>query len=168
MIYFCLQEICDDGDGIMDLKFKSRDTFYICGYFAETSLDTCNKDLSELWHEFEAGKEELYQVFGHRNDFYGLMWYTENHRYCYLIGIKADNVNAAPAGVLCKRVPGTDYAIACVPPAMSAVDAWTEYFEKILPKAGYIPNAGHGLNFEYYPEGSGGAYELWTPVIKGD
>lgn len=148
----------------MELKLQSRNTFYICGYFIETSLETCGEDLSKLWRDFETNKEELFNVFGYKNDFYGLMWYTENHRYCYLIGIEVDGISKAPTGACCKCVPGTNYAIALVPQTLSAVEAWTEYFEEILPNAGYIPNAEHGMNFEYYP--GKGAYELWTPVIK--
>ena len=150
----------------MDLKFKSRDTFYICGYFVETSLETCGKDISKLWCDFDSKKEELFNVFGYRNDFYGLMWSTENHRYCYLIGIKADDINKIPIGACFKCIPETNYAVAYVPSNMSAVDAWTKYYNETLPGAGYIPNVEHGMNFEYYPKGNSGAYELWTPVIK--
>lgn len=150
----------------MDIKLQKKDTFYICGYFVETSVETCGADVAQLWHDFERQKEELFSLLGHKNDFYGLMWYTENHRYCYLIGIETGVFENKPAGALCKCIPGTDYAIASVPPDTSAVDAWTAYFNEVLPSAGYVPDVAHGLYFEYYPDGNQGAYELWTPVRR--
>ncbi len=150
----------------MDLKFKWIDSFYICGYFVETSLDTCDEDLSKLWSDFEFKKEELFNIYGYKEDFYGLMWYTDNHRYCYLIGIEVDNIDKMLEGAIYKYISGTDYAIAYVSADISAIDAWTDYFDKILPDAGYIPNTKHGYNFEYYPNGHTGEYELWTPVIR--
>jgi predicted transcriptional regulator YdeE len=91
-----------------------------------------------LWRDFDTKKEELFNIFGYRNDFYGLMWYTDNHRYYNLIGIEADNINKKPTGACGKCVPGTNHSVAHVPPIMSAVDAWTEYFEKTLPESGYF------------------------------
>ncbi|AZV58055.2 hypothetical protein DMR38_16395 [Clostridium sp. AWRP] len=151
---------------ILNLCMKKREGFHICGYLVETSLKTCEKDLSNLWNDFNIKKEDLFNVFGYRNDFYGLMWSTENQKYCYLIGIEVNYIDKTPIGAYCKYIPGTNYAVAYVPPAMSAVEAWTEYYEKILPEAGYIPNSKHGMNFEYYPNGSKETYELWTPIIE--
>ena len=94
------------------------------------------------------------------------MWSTENGRYCYLIGIEIHDINKAPLGTCCKCIANTNYAVAYVPSNISAVDAWTEYYEKILPEHGYVPNASHGIDFEYYPNGTNGNYELWTPVTK--
>ena len=151
---------------ILNLVLKERDTFYICGYWVETSLKNCEKDISKLWNDFYNKKEKLFKIFGYKNDFYGLMWSMENQRYCYLIGIEVNDVNKTPVGAYCKCIPCTNYAIDSVAPTVSAVEAWTEYYEKTLPEAGYIPNSKHGFDFEYYPNGNRGTYELWKPVIE--
>ena len=150
----------------MDLCFESRSHFIICGYCVETSLETCEKDLSQLWKDFNAKKTDLFDLFGYRKDFYGLMWKTHGSHYCYLIGIQVDSIDLAPEGACYKSIPAAYYAVASVPPSVSAVEAWTQYYEKILPGAGYVPNAGHGFDFEYYPNGGQGIYEMWTPVEK--
>lgn len=49
-----------------------------------------------------------------------------------------------------------EFAVLHVPASLPAVDAWTQYYEKILPEAGYVPNKEHGIDFEYYPHGGGG------------
>ena len=151
---------------IMYIQFENRDTFYICGYCVETSLETCENDLSKLWRDFDIKKEELYNVFGYKNEFYGLMWHTQNQRYCYLVGIEAEKINDTPEGAVWKCVPGTYYSVAFISPTIFAVDAWTEYYEKVLPKTDYVPDTDHDINFEYYPNGKYGPYQLWTPVIK--
>lgn len=147
-------------------KLKNRDTFYLCGFLAETCLNTCEKDLSELWDQFNLNKDKLFDLFGHREDFYGLMWTLDDQRYCYLIGIEMNEPEKVPADFYCKCIPGTLFAVLQVPKEVSAVTAWTEYYEKVLPEAGYTPDKAHGLNFEYYPEDNNHAYELWTPVVK--
>jgi predicted transcriptional regulator YdeE len=147
------------------LSFEDRDTFYISGYFVETCLDTCDSDVTRLWSEFQKEKEILYTNFGIKDGFYGLMWYTENHRYCYLLGIETNKLSTAMNGVSCMCIPKSHYAITEVPNNMSIVEAWTEYFEKTLPDAGYIPNAEHGMYFEYYPTFDASGCQLWTPIL---
>jgi AraC family transcriptional regulator len=148
----------------MKIALKNRDSFYICGYMIETSLDTCGKDLEKLWREYETKKEDLFKHYGRKDDFYGLMWYTQLHRYCYLIGIEVEDITKAPEGAICKHIPSSLYAIATVPAKTPATDAWTEYFEAALPALGYSPDASHGLYFEYYSNGESKDYELWTPA----
>jgi len=150
----------------LNLRFESRSQFNICGYCVETSLETCEKDLSQLWHDFDVKKRYLFDLFGYRKDFYGLMWKTQGSHYCYLIGVQVDSIEQAPEGACCKSIPAAYYAVASVPPSISAFEAWTQYYETILPDAGYTPNAGHGFDFEYYPNGGQGIYEMWTPVEK--
>lgn len=152
----------------MDISLLERDTFTVCGYCAETSLETCGTDLGQLWRNFETKKQALYEAFGAREDFYGLMWKTTGGRYCYLIGIEAADTGKLPFGAVSKSIPPSKYAVASVPSSQSAVDAWTKFYYEALPGAGYIPNAGHGFDFEHYPYGGQADYELWTPVIKKD
>lgn len=149
----------------MDFQLIQRDSFSICGYCAETCLKTCGPDLGQLWAEYELKKEQLFSRFGRRGDFYGLMWKTGGERYCYLIGIEVPPGSEIPEGTVRKDIPPSSYAVASVPSTRSAVEAWTEYYYKALPDAGYEPNTGHGFDFEYYRE-DGSAYELWTPVVK--
>jgi predicted transcriptional regulator YdeE len=132
----------------------------------ETSLITCGEDLARLWRRFEENRDEFHRAFGFRRDFYGLMWLTQNGRYCYLIGPEIGTVNGIPVGAVCKQIPPAEYAVLHVPADRPAFDAWTEYYEKILPEAGYVPNKAHGIDFEYYPNGGGEDYELWTPLME--
>jgi predicted transcriptional regulator YdeE len=150
----------------MKLKLINRNGFTICGNTVETSFETCEKDVGELWSNFRKGKSNI--VFKNSIEYnkglYGLMWYTRNHRYCYLLGKEADtNIEHMDvAGV--KRVPAARYAVVKVPENMSIMEAWTVFFEKILPEADYIPDSDHGLYFEYYENEDNGTCELWTPV----
>ncbi len=164
----------DDG---LNLKFEHRDGFHVCGYSVETCLDTCREDLSLLRRDFDAQKGVLFEALGFRDAVYGLMWYTQDHRYRYLIGVEAADAGKAPSGAQCVCIPAAEYAVATVPPSVSAFDAWTAFFEKALPAVGYTPDSNHGLYFEYYPCGMGSgadvsaanmdhACELWTPVIR--
>lgn len=147
----------------MDFHLIQRDSFSICGYCVETSLKTCGPDLAKLWKEYGRKKEQLFSKFGRRDDFYGLMWKTGGQRYCYLIGIDVPAGSEMPEETIRKDIPPAKYAVASVPAARSAVEAWTEYYNRALPEAGYEPNAVHGFDFEYYREDSS-FYELWTPV----
>lgn len=148
----------------MELRVVSRDSLLLCGYYVDTCLEDCGKDIAALWDVFNAGKDDLYNAFGHRSDLYGLMWYTQNHRYCYLIGMEANESVCSPAGASRKNVPPARYAVVRVPASASAVDAWTEFYKKTIPEAGFAPDAAHGFNFEYYPDGADRDYELWTPI----
>jgi predicted transcriptional regulator YdeE len=150
----------------MKLNFEERSTFYISGFFIETCLDTCENDVSKLWDEFQTKKEILYETLGRQSGFYGLMWYVENHRYCYLLGIETDNPTIDIEGGCCKCVPKTQYAVTEVPSNKTIVEVWTEFFEKVLPNAGYLPNAEHGMYFEYYPNNNIASCQLWTPITK--
>lgn len=147
----------------LDFQLIQRDSFSICGYCMETCLKTCGQDLAKLWEEYGLKKEQLYSRLGRRDDFYGLMWKTGGEQYCYLIGIEIAAGVELPEGTIRKEIPPARYAVASVPAACSAVEAWTEYYYQVLPEAGYEPNAGHGFDFEYYRNGSP-SYELWTPV----
>lgn len=149
-----------------EFELRSREAFSVCGYCTETCVETCAGDLENLWNDFALKKANLFERFGERRDFYGLMWKTENGRYCYLIGIEAPETGRDPEGTVRKRIPSAEYAVATVPMSVGAVEAWTRFYYEILPKAGYTPNAGHGFDFEYYPGGDGGDYNLWTPVVK--
>jgi predicted transcriptional regulator YdeE len=150
----------------MKLRLQNRGAFNICGYLTETDLENCGKDIGILWNNFEINKKNLYTLFGVKNDFYGLMWKTQNGQYCYLLGVDTELVNKSPEGAVCKQIPSEKYAVVSVPSTKSAVEAWTEFYDKVLPNAKLIPAAGHVFDFEYYPEGEDGSYELWTPVTE--
>ena len=150
----------------MEFTIKRKDPFLLCGFYRETSLETCGPELHRLWEYYDSRKKELFNLFGERRDFYGLMWKTTGSRYCYLIGIEADERKPLPEGAVFKSIPAAEYAVASVSPDVSAFDAWTDFYYNVLPTAGYTPNAGHGFDLEYYPNGDGAAYELWTPVVK--
>lgn len=150
----------------MYMELKKRGGFQVCGYCTETSLETCGKDLAEIWRRFKEDNEKFHKAFGRRSDFYGLMWLTQNGRYCYLIGPETETAGEIPQGMVFKQIPPAEYAVLHVPKSLPAFEAWTQYYEKILPEAGYVPDKGHGIDFEYYPSGDGEDYELWTPLME--
>ncbi len=150
----------------MNIRLQNRGAFNISGYWTETNLENCGKDIGILWKNFEIKKKNLYTLFGVKSDFYGLMWKTQNGQYCYLLGVDTELVNKSLEGALCKQIPPEKYAVVSVPSTKSAVDAWTEFYDQVLPNAGLVPIAGHVFDFEYYPEGGDGNYELWTPVTE--
>jgi hypothetical protein len=57
----------------MKLRFEDKNTFYICGYYVETCLDTCSSDISKLQNEFQTKIEILYESLGTKDVYYGLM-----------------------------------------------------------------------------------------------
>lgn len=152
----------------MIFKLINRSSFFICGYSMETSLETCGTDLQKLWKNYERGSQKLYDVFGMKEDFYGLMWKTKTSKstYFYLIGIEASQTGKLPPKTVIKQIPPAEYAVASVPSSLSVIDAWTKFYYKVLPGAGYTSAIGHVFDFEYYPHGDGKDYELWTPVQK--
>lgn len=152
----------------VELRLCKRDSFLICGHDTETSLQTCGTDLERLWRSFEHEKQELYNRFGAREDFYGLMWKAgaSKDNYSYLIGIEIDQTTHPLGKSVVKQIHAAEYAVASVPSSLSAFDAWTVFYNTALPGAGYIPADRHLYDFEYYPHGAGKDYELWTPVQR--
>lgn len=152
----------------MKFRLFNRSAFSICGYSMETSLETCGPDLKKLWKDYNLTAQKLYDVVGMREDFYGLMWKTKTSKsnYFYLIGIEVAEAKKLPEKAGIKRIPPAEYAVASVPSSISAIDAWTEFYYKVLPDTEYIPALGHVFDFEYYPHGNEKDYELWTPVQK--
>lgn len=152
----------------MNLRFCNRQTFFVAGYCVETSLETCGMDLDKLWKDYASDKKNIFGLFGSREDFYGVMWKTKasKNKYFYLIGMDVTKAENLPEKIEIKQIPAAEYAIVSVPPFLSAVDAWTEFYDKVLPENNYAPAVGHAFDFEYYPSGVGKEYELWTPVQK--
>lgn len=153
---------------ILNLRLCSRNTFFVTGYSVQTSLETCEMDLDKLWRDYESDKKNLFNIFGACEDFYGLMWKTKASKngYFYLIGIEAPKTKCLPEKAESKQIPSAEYAVVSVAASLSAVEAWTEFYEKALPENDYVPAVGHDFDFEYYPHGAGKDYELWTPVQK--
>jgi len=143
----------------MNIKIIERSELVITGYVVETSYENCGKDLSELWDNFKGRK-----IYDSKKDLYGLMWYTKSHNYCYLLGIEYDSKETGEETVFIKTIPPARYAVISISDKMSVVEAWTLFFEKVLPEAGYSPDSDHGLYFEYYPDKDSKYCELWTPI----
>lgn len=153
----------------MRLKLMKRDAFSLGGYCVKTSLETCAVDLGKLWKECDMNSRKRYDEAGKKKVLYGLMWKTEasGSAYFYLLGTETDAEAEMPEDMEQKFIPAAEYAVLSVPISVSAVDAWTEFYGKILPEAGYTPAEGHTFDFECYPQGLEGNYELWTPVETG-
>ena len=143
----------------MKIRFESRTGFIVHGYAVETILSSCENDVGQLWEKY---KESLLCIPESESCLYGVMWYSENHRYYYHLGILSDIPHKSDMTAVI--IPAADFAIADVPKSMDTIEAWTQFFEKELPLLGYIPDAEHGRYFEFY--GASGECELWTPVIK--
>jgi len=143
----------------MEIQIKQQNDFIVHGYAVETILSSCEKDVGQLWEKY---KEDLLSIHESKSCLYGVMWYTENHKYFYLLGLKSEKMPKSDMTAVV--IPAADFAVATVPSDMDTVEAWTQYFEKELPVLGYEPDAGHGRYFEFYDEN--GNCELWTPVIK--
>ncbi len=142
----------------LKIRFENREHFKVYGYAAETSLDTNDQDLTRLWQH----KNDLLSLQNDSPSLYGVMWYTEQHRFFYLLGFPVTEYLQFLEGMVFAEIPAARFAVAAVPEGMSAVTAWTEFFEKELPAHKFTPDTEHGKYFEYYtPNGS---LELWTPV----
>lgn len=150
----------------MSIRIIDRGEFYIYGDVIETSLQTCNQDLDSLWIDFKSHRHNYITNIVPKcmKGVYGLMWYTHNHRYSYLLGLGTENDNNQFEAVYKKRVPAAHYAVYSVPNGIPAINAWTLFFEKLLPEERLMPDTEHGLYFEYYKGISENVCELWTPV----
>ena len=143
----------------MKIRFTEENDFSVHGYAIETILSSCEKDVGQLW---EKHKEDLLAFPISKSCLYGVMWYTKNHKYFYLLGVKSEI--SPKSDMMTVTIPAANFAIASVPENMDTVEAWTQYFEKELPALMREPDAVHGKYFEFYDED--GNCELWTP-IKG-
>ena len=153
------------------MEITNRDELIICGYVVETSVDSCSTDLGRLWDNYRNNNSDelLEAAYKCKDGLYGLMWYTENHRYCYMLGREIITTYVElPESVVIKMIPYTTYAVYTVPDNMNIVDAWTVFFEEEIPNAGYKPNTEIGLYFEYYSDKNSKSCHLWAPIKKSN
>ena len=152
----------------MKVNLTEMETFYVCGFLTETTLEENHNDVKALYDDFFlAGKEELLKNLKDRKrGYYGLTWYTQGRQYCYLLGIRVEEGNNAPEGAVLKKIPKTTYAVARFPKGADIIRAWTEFFYDEIPKAGLQVDEQHNIYYEYYPESVYGDFELWVPVVK--
>jgi len=160
----------------MKIHFEKRDSFRVSGFAVETSLDSAVVDVAYLWEKYE---KKLLDLANGESPLYGLMWYTENHNYFYLLGIEdndnsitdifnnINNINSnnenSKNEIVSVDIPSACFGIATIPEEMDVIEAWTQYFEVELPKLAYLPDDEHGKYFESYFDG---VCEFWTPVKK--
>lgn len=148
----------------MELIIEQREAFNIAGYVVETSLETCVADISRLWKQFQREKGRLFETVREGTGFYGLMWYTTEHRYCYLLGVAASQPVPEVDELCCKAIPAARFARVEVPEEASVLEAWREFFDVTLPEHQLAPDYKHGMFFEYYPEEYSAACQLWSPI----
>lgn len=157
----------------MKIHFEKRDSFRVVGFAVETNLDSCIEDVGSLWENYE---KKLLNLANSESPLYGLMWYTEDHNYFYLLGIEDSdnsisdiitNTNSNDENskdeIFSVDIPSACFGVANIPKEMDTIKAWTKYFEVELPKLEYLPDDEHGKYFESYFDG---VCELWTPVKK--
>ncbi len=155
----------------MDINIMERDTFFICGYLVETTLEQKDKDVSALYGDFFYNSKDtiLMTLKGSKKGYYGLNWYTKGHeRYCYLLGIEVEQDIIAPVNSILKEIAKTTYAVARFPKGEDIIKVWTEFYYNEIPKVGLKVNQEHNLYFEYYPYNVNDEFELWVPVVKAD
>ena len=143
----------------MKIRFKNRAEFFVYGFAVETELSSSQDDVGSLWENYE---KILLNIPASESCLYGVMWYTEGHKYYYHLGICSET--PLLDGMSAVVIPSAYFAIATVPDNMTIVEAWTEYFETELPSLGYTPDSEHGRYFEFH--GADGKCGLWTPVKK--
>lgn len=154
-----MNKMKEKGIDVMQIRFENSDSFNVCGYAVETILSSSGNDVGELW---EKHKDTLLALPDSKSCLYGVMWYTENHKYFYLLGIKSEK--PPKSDMISVTIPAANFAIATAPNPKDTIEAWTQYFETELPRLGYLPDAEHGRYFEFY--NSNEECELWTPVNK--
>jgi predicted transcriptional regulator YdeE len=147
----------------LSIKVMDRDAFYIIGIMVETSLATAVRDISILEQQYEE-YAPLSMALRSSQGHYGLMWYTQNHNYCYLLGVSVKKLLPESDNLLCRYIPAARYAVMNVAADQSVFTAWGDLFEKILPAVGWAPDYEHGMFFEYYPDDGAECCQLWTPV----
>lgn len=155
----------------MEINLVEKETFFICGYSVETTLEQNDKDVSALYDDFFRSDKEaiLMKLKGSKTGYYGLSWYTRDHeQYCYLLGAEVGPENTAPRNTVIKTLPKTIYAMARFPQGEDIIKAWTEFFYNTIPGAGYKVNDEYNLYFEFYPGSVHGEFELWVPVVKAE
>lgn len=155
----------------MDISIVERDTFFICGYSVETTLEQNDKDVSALYSDFfGSGKEAILMMLkGSKKGYYGLIWYTEGkERYCYLLGIEVGQENIAPENSILKKISKATYAVTRFTKSEDIIEAWTNFYYNVIPKAGFKVDEQYNFYFEYYPININGEFELWVPVVKAD
>lgn len=155
----------------MEINFVEKETFFVCGYSVETTLEQNDKDISALYEDFfRSGKETaLMKLKGSKKGYYGLSWYTQgNEKYCYLLGIEASKENTVPENAVLKEVPKTTYAMVRFPKGEDILKAWNDFFYYAIPGAGFKVNEAHNRYYEYYPGSVHGEFELWVPVVKAE
>jgi len=157
----------------MKIRFEKRNSFKVLGFAVETNLDSAIEDVGYLWENYE---KKLLDLANGESPLYGIMWYTEDHNYFYLLGIEdndnfisdiIDNINVSDENskneVFSVDIPSACFGVATIPEEMDGIEAWTQYFEVELPKLSYLPVDEHGKYFESYFDG---VCEFWTPVKK--
>lgn len=143
----------------MEVRIEKKSDFVVHGYAVETILSSSEHDVGQLWAEY---KDVLLAMSERHLSLYGVMWYTQDHKYFYLLGIKNDM--PSKRDMISVEIPAADFAIATVPSNMTEIEAWTQYFDNELPALGYSPDAEHGKYFKLH--NANGVCELWTPVKK--
>ncbi|MDR3090760.1 MAG: GyrI-like domain-containing protein [Clostridiales bacterium] len=111
----------------MEIRFENKADFIVRGYAVETILSSSEKDVGQLW---EKHKEDLLAIPESKSSLYGVMWYTENHKYFYLLGIK--NEKPPKSDMTAVTIQAANFAIATVPGkyfefynAEGACELWT-------------------------------------------
>jgi len=144
----------------MEINFENRSTFYVSGYFMETSEETLEKDCAVLRAEHE---DKLRDISDH---LYFLAWMTKENIMVYLLGVETTSQIPATEGATCKEVPAGRFAVATVPENEPILATWHKFFglfgQESSPLGGASIDVEFPFNFESFDEN--GVCKLWIPV----
>lgn len=85
--------------------------FNIIGYAVETVLSSNDNDVGLLWGKY---KNSLLSLPESKSCLYGVLWYTKNHNYYYLLGIHIGNEDTKLSNTTVVEIPAAYFAIATV------------------------------------------------------
>ena len=144
----------------MEINFENRSSFYVSGYFMETSEETLEKDCAMLRAEYE---DKLRAISDH---LYFLAWMTKEDVMVYLLGVETTSQIPATEGATCKEVPAGRFAVATVPEGEPVLATWYKFFELFEQESPALGGAGIDLEFPFHCESfdENGVCKLWIPV----
>ena len=151
----------------MNIKISKIESDVIIGGFSiETTLQKSAQDIGNLYNDFiNNGKMELLnEITKNKLEYYAVIWYTKLHeKYMYLLGQKLDK---KIGDFDIKIIKAGTYAFSKFPSKYDGIKAWTDFYNEEIPGIGYKPIEYNDIAFEYYSNGLGGKYELWSFVEK--
>ncbi|MCL2862496.1 MAG: effector binding domain-containing protein [Methanimicrococcus sp.] len=150
----------------MDIRFETKNSFYVSGYPTETTEASLEKDCAILREKYESKLRSVSNRFFFASymskDGAPVLPMTDGGVMIYLFGVEAGSQTPVTEGATCIAIPAARFAVAAVPKGAPILAAWHEFFEKGIPEIGAEIDMNYMFYFEAFDEN--GACELWIPV----